>query len=155
ADVGPVVLDADVRAAALAEARLGAGQGSPLFLYVTVGTGISHTLVLDGRPLAGAHGVALIVGAPPVGRTASGAALARAAAVARAEHVVGDAAHRALLEAAAADLGHALAFLVNALDPERVVIGGGLGLDTTYRGLVEQAMRPLIETEQARDVPLV
>jgi glucokinase len=139
AGLGPVVLESDVRAAALAEARLGAGQGSPLFLYVSVGTGISHALVIDGRPLAGAHGSALVTGAPLVEQTASGAALARGET----------------LERAAADLGQALAFLVNALDPERVVIGGGLGLDPTYRDLAEQAMRPLVYAETARAVPLV
>ena len=37
----PARLDADVRAAARAEAALGAGQGLELFLYVTIGTGIA------------------------------------------------------------------------------------------------------------------
>ena len=47
------------RAAALAEARLGAARGSPTFLYVGVGTGISSTLFIDGRPYLGAHGHAI------------------------------------------------------------------------------------------------
>src|SRR5262249_37947500 len=60
AAVGPVWVEADVRAAALAEARFGAGRAYRLFAYVTVGTGISHTLVQDGRPYAGARGNALV-----------------------------------------------------------------------------------------------
>jgi predicted NBD/HSP70 family sugar kinase len=48
ASVGPVCVEADVRAAALAEARLGAGRAYRIIAYVTIGTGISSTLVLDG-----------------------------------------------------------------------------------------------------------
>ena len=47
---GDVTIASDVRAAALAEARLGAARGNPTFLYVGVGTGISSTLFIDGRP---------------------------------------------------------------------------------------------------------
>lgn len=39
----------DARAAALAEARLGAGAGAPTVLMVTVGTGLGGALVRDGR----------------------------------------------------------------------------------------------------------
>jgi glucokinase len=39
----------DARAAALAEARLGAGAGAPTVLMVTVGTGLGGALVGDGR----------------------------------------------------------------------------------------------------------
>src|SRR5687768_9610244 len=65
AGVGPVWVEADVRAAALAEARFGAGRTYRLFAYVTVGTGISHTLVQDGRPFAGARGNALVLASGP------------------------------------------------------------------------------------------
>jgi glucokinase len=52
----PVVVEADSRSAALAESCCGAGQGFPSFLYVTIGTGISCSLVLEGQPYRGAHG---------------------------------------------------------------------------------------------------
>jgi glucokinase len=124
--LGPVVLDADVRAAAVAEARVGAGVSFASFVYVTVGTGISHTLVLDGEPYRGAHGCAQLVGSaavefacPHCGRrsrlsaedVASGSAIAGGADPAE----------------SAATLGSFLALLVNVLDPEAVVVGGGLG----------------------------
>ena len=45
----PVVLGNDCDAAALAEARLGAGRRLRTVFYVTVGTGIGGGLVIDGR----------------------------------------------------------------------------------------------------------
>ena len=39
--LGPAVVESDVRAHALAEARYGAGRSFRLFAFVTVGTGIS------------------------------------------------------------------------------------------------------------------
>ena len=58
----PVVLDTDAFAAACAEARLGAGRRRPTFLYLTIGTGIGHALVLDGRVWRGVHGAASTFG---------------------------------------------------------------------------------------------
>ncbi|HEV2568449.1 ROK family protein [Sphingomonas sp.] len=50
----PVVMDTDVNAAALAEARIGAGQGCRHIAYVTVGTGIGGGLLLNNAPHHGA-----------------------------------------------------------------------------------------------------
>jgi fructokinase len=50
----PVEVDTDVNAAAIAEQRLGAGEGLPSVAYVTVGTGIGAGLAHRGRSLAGA-----------------------------------------------------------------------------------------------------
>ena len=58
----PVVLDTDAFAAARAELRLGAGRRHSTFLYVTIGTGIGHALVLDGRLWRGVHGAASTFG---------------------------------------------------------------------------------------------
>ena len=74
AEVGPVWVEADVRAAALAEARFGAGRPFRLFAYVSIGTGISHTLVQDGRPYAGARGNALVLASGPTSVLCPGAA---------------------------------------------------------------------------------
>jgi glucokinase len=137
----PCRVESDVRVAALAEARFGAGQGRSSFLYVTVSTGISHCLVLDGRPWAGARGNALVTGNPPVELVASGKALQEAAERASAQAVLADPDCAPLVEHAAGALAGALAALVDALDPEAVVIGGGLGLEPRYRELWEPAMR--------------
>jgi glucokinase len=144
-DAPRLVLEADVRAAAVAEAAFGAGVGRSPFLFVIVGTGASVTLVLDGLPYRGARGEAITLGAPPVERVASGRALARAAGLDRAEDVLADPAHAALVGAAAAELGQVLAVLANALDPAVIVLGGGLGAEPAFAGRVEAACRSLLE----------
>ncbi|MGH8242028.1 MAG: ROK family protein, partial [Steroidobacteraceae bacterium] len=149
---GAVTIVSDVRAAALAEARLGAARGSPTFLYVGVGTGISSTLFIDGRPWLGAQGHAIAFASGPtclaVARNgkavfaplesrASGPALVRrakalgfpakdAADVCRAARARPGIA-RGVVDAAATELAAHVAILVNALDPSLVVLGGGLG----------------------------
>lgn len=52
--LAPTTLEADSRAGARCEARFGAGRRFPIFLYVTIGTGISCSLVVDGHPFLGA-----------------------------------------------------------------------------------------------------
>jgi glucokinase len=150
-----VVLEADVRAAALAEARFGAGVGISSFVFVVVGTGASACLVLDGRPYAGAHGVALVLGAPPVELRASGPALARVAGLERAEDVLADPAHGATLDDATAALGSVLAVLANALDPVLVVVGGGLGTAPAFRERVERALQERVAYPREPPLPLV
>jgi glucokinase len=148
---GDVTIASDVRAAALAEARLGAARGSPTFLYIGVGTGISSAFFIDGEPWLGAHGHAIgfasgaTCAAEGRGGTefvalesrASGPGLVRRAKALgyRAEDAeeICRAARRPagvarkVVDAAATELASHVAILVNALDPSLVVLGGGLG----------------------------
>ncbi len=149
----PVRVEADVRCAALAEARArGAGPGSTLF-YLSWGTGISATLLVDGAPLAGRRGEALALGEWPVaarvdaawpgnleqyaagrslglryeaatGRTADGRAVVRLAEE-------GDPTATQVVGTASLAVAHALAQVVHLLDPDVVVLGGGLGTSAT------------------------
>lgn len=179
---GHTVVESDVRAGALAEALFGAGRPYRTFVYVTVGTGISHTLVQDGRPYTGAHGHALVFASAPwsmtcpacgaaihpiLEETASGPALvARYNAsghgrAARGEEVLaaatqGNAIARRVVQTAGAALGVGVGFLVNVLDPEAVVVGGGLGLaGGLYWAAFEQATRAHIWAEALRSLPIV
>lgn len=138
ASIAPARVESDVRAAALAEGRFGAGRGCEDFLYLSVGTGISHCLVVDGRPRLGAHGSAVVTGAPPVEQWASGLAFAQGGSV----------------EEGATLLGVALATLVNALDPGLLIVGGGLGLDDSYRTRFVAAMRAAVYDPAARELPV-
>jgi glucokinase len=64
--LAPTFIEADSRAAALAEARFGAGKLFPTFLYVTIGTGIGSSLVIDGKPYCGARGSAGTLASGPI-----------------------------------------------------------------------------------------
>lgn len=143
----PLTVSADVRAAALAEARFGAGRGRRDVYFVTIGTGIAGVLVLDGVPHAGTRGAALVIAnsmerhtCPTCGAThrqmiedvATGPALAAAFGSSRAEEVVaaaaaGDPRAAQVIDHATGELGRILSLLVDSLDPEMLVIGGGLG----------------------------
>jgi glucokinase len=148
--IGPTRIDSDVRVAALAESRFGAAKDQRDFLYITIGSGISHCLVVDGIPYTGANGEAIVVGAPPVEALASGPALAARAGVPRAEDALAAPAYAATIAEAANALGMAVAGLVNSLDPALVVFGGGLGLRDDYRNAVARAAIPLIERDPRR-----
>lgn len=143
----PTRLQSDVRAAALAEARYGAGRQWRDFLYVTIGTGISAVSVRDGQPYAGAHGAALVIANGPTRHhcpvcghrseqvledIASGPGLASAFGVETAEEVLAaaeaeDERAMTVIDHAAGELGSVVALLVNSLDPAAVIVGGGLG----------------------------
>jgi predicted NBD/HSP70 family sugar kinase len=148
-------VESDVRAAALAEARFGAGREHADFLYVTVGSGISHCLMTGGEPRVGVRGSAIGTGAPLVERWSSGLALQRRTGHASAEEALADPAAAEVVEDAAQRLGLALAALVNALDPGAVIVGGGLGLHDGYRARVEAALRADVYDPRARGLPVV
>ena len=147
-----VRVESDVRAAAVAEARLGAGREEPDFLYLSVGSGISHCLVVDGRPREGVHGSAINTGAPLVEQWSGGLALARLSGHASAEEALADPAASAVVREGAKRLGLTLATLVNALDPGALIVGGGLGSDDRYRDLAVAAMREATYDPQAREL---
>lgn len=152
AEIAPLHVESDVRAAALAEARFGAGRGLSSFLYLTIGTGVSHTFVVDGLPWRGARGNAIVTGAPLVELAASGAALAEQARKSSGKEVLASPVNEPLVEAAAQELGRALAALVNALDPAAVIVGGGLGLAPGFMERVVARMRPQIYAASTRDL---
>ncbi len=149
----PVVVDNDANAAAHAETRFGAARGKRQAVCVTLGTGIGGAVVVDGRVMRGAHGLAGEFGhmqVVPDGRPCecgqvgcweqycSGKALARAVAeagpgprpvsgpdITRAA-AAGEPWALAAFDEVGRWLGVGLAGLVSAFDPEVVVVGGGL-----------------------------
>jgi glucokinase len=154
AQLARTVVESDARAPALAEAIYGAGRPFKLFTYLTIGTGISYCLVQDGRPYAGARGNALVlanspmtlrcpncgaISKPILEEVASGPGLVAAynehtgKQETRAEAVIaaaeaGEPIAFAVVTSAAEMLGAYVGLLVNILDPEAVIVGGGLGL---------------------------
>ncbi len=174
--LGRAVVESDVRAHALAEARYGAGRAFQLFAFVTIGTGISCCLVQGGRPYAGARGNALILASSPLTTTctvcgatlrpileefASGPALAARAGMARGEDVLAAAAASdevaiRVVESAGAALGVSVGWLINVLDPQAIIVGGGLGLaGGRYWDSVVTVTREHIWADTSRDVPIM
>jgi len=174
--------EADVRAAAIAEAFFGAGRGLDNFVYLTVGTGISHSLVIGGRPYPGAHGNALMIGSEPLTsvcekcgaiqdqvleKYAAGPSLVvrynriSAASCMTAEEVTsaarqGDKLAREVVISAACALGNSAGFLINILDPEAMIVGGGLGLaGGLYWDTFIAATRRHIGSIVPNDIPIL
>ncbi|MFL6131860.1 MAG: ROK family protein [Nocardioidaceae bacterium] len=148
----PVYLGHDVRAGALAEGRLGAARGRRSFAFLPIGTGIGGAWVIDGCPYSGAHYAAAEVGHIIVrpggdrcvcGRVGCLETLASASAIARrfgalsgrdvagaadvADLVTaGDPVAGRVWEDATEALADALLTVNTLLDPESIVLGGGL-----------------------------
>jgi glucokinase len=177
-----VHVEADVRAAARCEAHFGAGRAFRSFLYITVGTGISASLVVGGVPYAGARGLTgtfassrglvpaddgSLVSGPPLERFAAGPALAARLNLARPSFAgtapdvlslaeAADPLALAVVTSAGVALGAAIGQLINVLDPEAVIVGGGLGLATGhYHSSMATAMRTYIWSDLHRDIPLL
>jgi glucokinase len=145
-----VVVETDVKAAALAEARCGALAGVPCGLYLNLGTGLAAAAVIDGKVLRGAHGAAgeigyqlrgvadetpFAAGGAPLEQFVSGRAIAdRVSALLGCELSARDAFTLAateprvarLIDEAFDVLGVHVANLVLMLDPARIAIGGGM-----------------------------
>jgi glucokinase len=148
----PAAVDNDANAAALGEWRFGAGQGARSLLYVTVSTGIGGGWVLDGQIYRGADSLAGEIGhlaidpaGPPcvcgkrgcVEAIGSGTNIARmmnertgerswTAADVNARAEAGDPVAGGVMETAAAALGRGLGYAISLMNPERVIIGGGV-----------------------------
>jgi glucokinase len=69
--------------------------------------------------------------------------------------VLGDRKYASIVAAATEELGRAIGVLVNALDPEAVVVGGGLGLVDHYRESVAGAMYRAVAIPTAARPPVI
>ncbi|HEX4723804.1 MAG TPA: ROK family transcriptional regulator [Pseudonocardiaceae bacterium] len=169
-----LVVENDANLAAIGEYREGVAQGVDTFVCLTVGTGIGMGIVVNGTLFRGAHGAAGEVGYLPYGWPTDGipddgyakprqgmleaAAAARSVVeIAAANGVTARSAREVFqlaydgndgaLRAVREEAGR-LAFVVAAvaavIDPELVVIGGGVGTNTDL--LQEPMERMLVQT---------
>ncbi|MBV9466982.1 MAG: ROK family transcriptional regulator [Solirubrobacterales bacterium] len=147
----PVQLENDANVGALGEKAFGAARGVEDVIYIRLSAGIGAGLILGGRPYQGVLGVAGEVGhvlldpAGPICRcgnrgcletVASPVAVAallerstgQSVSVATLLELVagGDRGARTAVADAGEAVGRALSMLVNALNPELVVVGGDL-----------------------------
>lgn len=146
----PVFVDNDVNVAAFGEAWVGAARGCDTFALVALGTGVGGAVVSEGHMLHGAAGGAAEFGhliLHPGGlacncgqrgcleQYASGTALNRIARdidpawtsrTLMQRCAEGDALAAAAIDAFVLDLAYGLLTINNLVDPELIVIGGGL-----------------------------
>ena len=141
----PIAIDTDVNAAALAEYRWGAGAGSPSLIYITIGTGIGGGVLVEGRSLKGRlhpeFGHILLrrdssdsfVGICPFHGDCVEGLLSGPALAARLGGPVEHAAVDDLRwDPAVRDLAQFIAMLLLGFAPDRVLIGGGVGIGAPY-----------------------
>jgi len=144
----------DVNLAALAERAHGLGRNVHNFVFLSIGTGIGMALMVEGQLYRGAHGAAGEVAYMPIGKgdprdpanRRRGAFEEAAAAVGiirtarrlgmrpplTPERIFvaarrGNAVAGRVVQAEAAMLGLAIATVTPVLDPEMVILGGGIG----------------------------
>lgn len=141
----PILVENDVRAMAMAEFTLGAGKPYQHVLAVTVGTGIGGALILNGKLWHGAHYSAGEVGflraeeGLTIENTSAGAGLERTymqrakldqrislREITQRAHAGEALARQVIVEDGAKKLGDTLAPLLAIIDPEAVIVGGGV-----------------------------
>jgi predicted NBD/HSP70 family sugar kinase len=171
----------DANCFALAEALFGAGRNRGVVVGLILGTGCGGGVVVDGKVLEGLHGIAGEWGHNPIrgehtpcycGRTGcvetviSGPALERhyrerTGRALRMPEIVdraakGEAAARATLRRLRSKFGEAIAAVINILDPDAVVIGGGVGNigilydEETRRAVLRHVFNTELRTEFLR-----
>jgi predicted NBD/HSP70 family sugar kinase len=164
-----LVIENDVDAAALAERAHGHGRDVDTFVFLSIGTGIGMGLVLDGKLHRGAHGIAGEIGylslddgagADPADARKRGAFEAAASAAgivraARAAGMSGPLTAESVFAAAAKGHGRAakvvadearlvaraMGAVVSIVDPDLIVLGGGIGQATGFLAAVESELR--------------
>ena len=163
----PVRCENDANCLAVSEAMDGAAAGADVVFGVILGTGVGGGIVVNGAVLGGANGIAGEWGHTPMpgidpakarecwcGRRGCietylcGPALAQELGedgVSAADIAVrNDAAAVGVMDRFVARLGRALAGIVNILDPDVVVLGGGLSNIKRLYNDVPAAMTPFV-----------
>jgi glucokinase len=144
----PALLEYDGQACAAGEHWMGAARGVNNVVMLVIGTGIGAGIICDGRVYRGSDGLAGAIGwlscgpnsgsgrgrprVPALESVVAGPAIARRGRRRRAEDVLaaaasGNARARSVIASTADLLGRAVADLVSLLNPDLVVLGGGVG----------------------------
>lgn len=151
----PVFLENDANLAALAESQIGAGKNNNIVQYLTISTGVGGGLIINNEIFTGAHGFAQEIAnsilwkdGPKQGLLKKGslesissgtAIFNRAKAlgldVRHVGHVnalalLGDTDAIMIMEQAKDYLANMLAIMIGVIDPDIIVLGGGVVINT-------------------------
>ncbi|MEN6644362.1 MAG: ROK family protein [Armatimonadia bacterium] len=176
----PVVVDNDANCGGLGETKFGAAHGYRNVLYVNIGTGIGGAVILNGEIHHGAHSTAgeighsvVLPGGPVctcdkcgcLEALSSGSAIGREGRAAGMGEVTGREVGESALTGepvavevvarAARWLGLAIGNAANLIDPEIIVLGGGVPeLGEAFLGPAREAYRATA-MPAARETPVV
>ena len=156
----------DAQAAAWGESRFGAGRNLSSLFFITVSTGVGGGMVLEKRLIEGTTGLAGHIGhmvshpeGPACGcgrrgcleQMAAGQAIERAARHFQGRYYSareifdlasqGEAWAEQILRVSARYLALALVDIKALLDPEAIILGGGIGLGKQYLERVQEALQ--------------
>lgn len=146
-----VIIENDANCFAVAEDRLGAAKGSSLSFGIIMGTGVGGGLVVNGKPRFGLQGIGgewghnfldpegelcycgkrgcveMVIAGPALENYyKSLTGMSRTLAEIRDLSIQGDDAGKRTMERLYEKFGQAISVLINILDPDCIVIGGGL-----------------------------
>jgi predicted NBD/HSP70 family sugar kinase len=166
-----LVMENDVDAAALAERALGHGREVDHFAFVHIGSGIGMGLVLGGQLLRGAHGVAGEIAFMPLsggsgadeqevrkrGTLEAAASASGVVRAARRRGMRGPVSARRVFEAAANGderagavvaeearlVAQTICAVITVVDPDLVVLGGGIGRAPGFAEAVSAELEPI------------
>lgn len=169
----PVLIENNVNLAAIGEAQEGLARGVATFAFIAIGAGVGMGVVIDGELVRGAHGAAGEIAYLPSSsdpfaerhrlhgglEDEIGAEAILVAFTARGQHDshVPDSAHevfelaqagdvdaRSVVEHVARRLGTAIASVIAVIDPELVVLGGGIGSNPALLAPVRATVAELV-----------
>jgi glucokinase-like ROK family protein len=177
----PVQVENDANLGALGEFVWGSGQGHSELIYIKLSSGVGAGLLLGGRLYRGAGGTAGEIGHTPAVRgdaicrcgsrgcletVASARSIAELLSDSRGEEVSSKrllelakeddpAAHR-LIGEAGREIGRAVAYLCNVVNPDVVIVGGEMSAaGETITQPVEESIRRWAIPSAAEDVEVV
>jgi glucokinase len=168
----PVFVESDRNAAVVGEAWRGSARGKSDVIALIIGTGIGAGILSGGRIVRGAHELSGCAGwlvvtdltneetarSGSLEALAAGPAVARLASAPSAEELArrafaGDSAARTAFQRAGRLLGLAVANLISTLDPQAVVLTGGLAAASDL--FLDELRRAVLERAQPLSAPQV
>lgn len=171
----PVYIDNDVKAAAYAELKIGAGSGYQHIICVAAGTFIGGALILDGKIVNGARGLAGhlgqmldfqtgiliedIAGGFPLGQRAIRAGLLNREQTTQDLFTMARAGHheaQQFIAHAGRALGYALVGLAHFIQPEVILVGGTVGIQREYLDAINESLgeRLMSNWQSIRAIPM-
>jgi predicted NBD/HSP70 family sugar kinase len=168
----PVLVDNNVNVAAVGERWAGVARGVSSFAFIAIGAGVGMGMVIDDELVRGAHGAAgeiayMPSGANPfderhrlhggledeigaegilqaLGPDAPGRHAPDSAQAVFELAQQGDARAQAVVDGVARRIGIAIATVCTVIDPELVVLGGGIGSNASLVGPVRATVAELL-----------